>query len=795
MKAPPTHHPCSLLVFSICLLTLIHWQAAPSQACSLSIHNNKTVLKDLSQYFEKDSSIVIIEYTIRFRNASDEKDFNQKTSSDSFQPWKWYRTHGPESSRLLLTYGNYYGIMRIILSFAIQNVDLVMDVSPPGCLQSLPNGTANTYIRDFLLTDLERSVNQEESSLKDVNICSVRLYQDEGFWTMPFSCCILESNKNNLPDCNEVEESPLTYLIINIVLFIILFSPSFKFLELTKQRIETYHYDLPNDQNVMLNIKVTRNSNPVGYQQVPTIQDIFKFNQELIDETIYTVRIKKACLEIPISKLLREGRSTISFMRIFQDFFFDSSSDSRDTERKWTKHRHWCLKLFCMTRTTVAFYALMFMALPSFLALYAMCDENLWYLQMRKKLNELSNNESEVLETEIVILALLYCLSALVILIIACDTDFKMFSIYFELADDSTITEQVTRFRTLILTKLHSLKKLCSYNCIICLPVYFIIFAIIYILLTILGLFLTSPFTVLYSNLFNKYLMRNNSNRENTKKFDVMKRLLIIINLISILSVVGISTLVLVIIFISLIVLIVVEVSICYKIFPMLFFLWFYVRDAYKEVGNKCDKFMDYIIEDDCFKISGVFGKGSNSMFAINNGSAPSFKEVRSKLCVALKCPFLFVGKDDIKYLSLNFLYHCFTMKWEAAPGDLIQNYVEKTKRLIKIALFLSFVFLIVMAYGSYVFISPDKYLLITFISGLVPKVLEIISTRHSNVKLDERFHESLKEKISTFEETWAVKELDVEISDVTNHDIDYILLREMKTAFDADGDNESGSF
>ncbi|CAL1542248.1 unnamed protein product [Lymnaea stagnalis] len=145
------HHPLDVLVALLSILTLIHGEVTSASVCKLSIADNKTLFDTLDEKYEEEATTIIIEYTVGFNNVSADFDLRNKSSPESFQPWRWYSTQGLSSSRLLLTYSFLYGTMKFFLSLGIDKVDLSIDVSPPGCLESYENEDLENFIRSFLM--------------------------------------------------------------------------------------------------------------------------------------------------------------------------------------------------------------------------------------------------------------------------------------------------------------------------------------------------------------------------------------------------------------------------------------------------------------------------------------------------------------------------------------------------------------------------------------------------------------------------------------------------------------------
>ncbi|CAL1527749.1 unnamed protein product, partial [Lymnaea stagnalis] len=281
------------LVFSfsalfICMHSVKCDKIPDEPTCVFSVPNNKTLFQKLAKYFDKDSNTIIVEYTVRIRNVSDDFNFYEKSNPGSFQPWKWYRTQGVGSSHVLLTFDFCFGLLRQLLYLGIEKVDLDLDVSPPGCLHHIENKTLDILIRNFLLKEfyiLDTSFFGDCTFSDSIEICTARIREYEGRGKLMFRCCSYNSDKEIVCDDDYVDDWAqalniviciLSCLLVLYYILLLLHYNGFLF-----NKKDTYIFN--GNYSILLYLKMSNNIQNILSIPQKTMKGMKEFNKKLKD--------------------------------------------------------------------------------------------------------------------------------------------------------------------------------------------------------------------------------------------------------------------------------------------------------------------------------------------------------------------------------------------------------------------------------------------------------------------------------------------------------------------------------
>ncbi|CAL1542246.1 unnamed protein product, partial [Lymnaea stagnalis] len=93
------------------------------------------------------------------------------------------------------------------------------------------------------------------------------------------------------------------------------------------------------------------------------------------------------------------------------------------------------------------------------------------------------------------------------------------------------------------------------------------------------------------------------------------------------------------------------------------------------------------------------------------------FEFKNNTLRMTLKHPFLDIYRSRI---SKDFFYHCVSMDHVRAPGTALKNNWKAVLLFCRLGAFITFVYLVLMAYGNILFISPTNRAFVTFAAGIL---------------------------------------------------------------------------
>ncbi|KAK6169399.1 hypothetical protein SNE40_020464 [Patella caerulea] len=138
-------------------------------------------------------------------------------------------------------------------------------------------------------------------------------------------------------------------------------------------------------------------------------------------------------------------------------------------------------------------------------------------------------------------------------------------------------------------------------------------------------------------------------------------------------------------------------------------------------------------------------------------------------LRISTKGLVLFLDKYDVPYIPLKFFKEMTNVICCGCPGTLRSSITAALRDLSKIALFLLFLFILVLAYGDTVYVSPASKLFATIATGLIPLALRsFIFSKSTGPAVDTstlRFQSAFQEKAVTFTKKWPVGDFSLDFS------------------------------
>ncbi|CAL1526661.1 unnamed protein product, partial [Lymnaea stagnalis] len=331
-----------LLFFTLCST------ASANSTCQFSIPNNDTLFKKLSKHFDKHSNTIVIEYTIRLNNGSGEFNLYKGSNSNSFEPWKWYRTQGAGNSHVLLTYDFYFGILKSILALGTRQYVINIDVQPLSCVES---ENFDLFIRDILLQDFKISGNSTYRAYPkadDVDVCTARIDEtNDGRGELVFRCCSYDSEKKIFCDDKSVNIWGYALNIVVIVISVFLVC-CFLWVVQREHEKEIYCYSPPDGSTFEVQIVKKKTNKTKKYILLPpeTLKRKEKF-KELIQaakDKNYTVSVQRVYLTVSKHQLYSKLDDVKSLRELLKTLFMKSKhTDSTESltskiEAKKSKH-------------------------------------------------------------------------------------------------------------------------------------------------------------------------------------------------------------------------------------------------------------------------------------------------------------------------------------------------------------------------------------------------------------------------------------------------------------------------
>ncbi|CAL1541424.1 unnamed protein product [Lymnaea stagnalis] len=533
-------------------------------------------------------------------------------------------------------------------------------------------------------------------------------------------------------------------------------------------------------------------------------------------DVVHTATVHKVNFAVCMNRLLAEGGSAVSVWRALFDAFVrckirhsDPLQDCCRSPACGDNCCHQCPQWKAWFRPVRTILVMAALAAPSGPFLYAMSSDGLEFQTLSDKIESLGLQRpfdfyagSVFGKVFVGVLALMYVTHVLIIIIDG-STDENISRLYTEVLDvaekKDKISKRVGRAQSYIKIACAPIKK-CG---VLIIPLWIVAVCFLPVV-AILSFLIHAPMLQVMIQGVKKILQRANllkqTRKDRVKFFNACEIFWFFTTAIFVFIVMTIGANFLVNAVVVVIVTVIVQADLIYRVVPVVLILIIYIRDSYSRVGIKYDAYLGTIlgtirnkeaedlrrealkpIENQQNKVFKIFPEAipydpddevvSHSKNDAVVANLPTCEEEQrlfslknSNVRLHLKQLLLFFSRDDSLYMSKKFLFHCCTMTCAGAPGPLEENYINATLQFAKIGVFLLFVFLVVMAYGSTYYISPTNHLFVTLVSGLIPLIIRNVFSSSPAVETvttsNYRFEAQLNEKIESFCQSWDVEDM-----------------------------------
>ncbi|KAK7479934.1 hypothetical protein BaRGS_00028842, partial [Batillaria attramentaria] len=783
-----------------------------SCACELSNTNNETKAK-LVEYLA-DDSVRLVEYSIRIRGYS-ERFWRNKGGGEWFQPWRWYRAKGENSERLLLLFHYYYGLLKPYLGIGTETLDLDLDLDDPGCLRPLSSEDLEDKLRHFLYYDLKNETERLEAKFadQDIHVCSMHVGDYDGWGRLVYRCCHRDDEGNE--SCNNISDDEWVWVlrafIITVSALLFLYFPTF----IPKGYfVYTFFYYPPDGQSFTL----IRTSDTSQYKSSPhttvvpagKLKKMRKFAAYvglLQPDVVHTVKIKRACFECGMDRLLSETSSPVSAFRTIFDSLIRCKVRHADPLEDCC-NSPLCGELFCTQcpawhawlRAVRTVLVLVLLALPAFPILYAMAGDDLEYQELARIFEDRGLKQSfnyyiGLVAGRVIVgtLCSLYVFHGVLVVVDGC-TDGNLARAYTELLQVSRrkarLQDRVRQSQSIIKKAVWPIKR---YG-ILAIPAGLILLGLVPIGWLVYVIF-TSPVPKLIMHTFS-LLCGNGTNRhrqtqDEMSKCRLVESVLFVVTLIAVFAVVTLSINFLVHVLVILLVTLIVDISFVMKFLPIVVLLLVYVRDSFKVVNNTYSAHYSIVLrhvlgmeaEDIKNEADKDWAMQENKIFKIVPDTAEGAfgcegkdeKDFRKKKLffrkngawrMRTRSLILFLDKDDIPYIPKKFLFHTTCMACPGSPGRIAEAFLKAAGRFGRTVVFLLFIMLVVLAYADTYYISPTSQFFAILLTGTIPLVLRYFFLNPGSVtKVDTttlRFRTQMDDKIESFMQSWVLEDLEV---------------------------------
>ena len=126
----------------------------------------------------------------------------------------------------------------------------------------------------------------------------------------------------------------------------------------------------------------------------------------------------------------------------------------------------------------------------------------------------------------------------------------------------------------------------------------------------------------------------------------------------------------------------------------------------------------------------------------------------------------LFVDNEDTPRIPVQLFHDVIQIRVAGVPGPIYRGHIEAFQQLSKIVLFVVFVFLVVLSFGSVHKISATNQTLATLVGGFLPRMLRMfLAPPRPEVELGTVYFKSkMDEIIKNFCQYWPIYDLPFEV-------------------------------
>ncbi|XP_055959140.1 uncharacterized protein LOC130010479 [Patella vulgata] len=702
-----------------------------------------------------------------------------------FKPTRWFLVRGDRSNRLLLLIYYYYNFFESFIPLT-KNKTITIG-------NKTHSDTEQCLLQSVVGTDFNE-------------VCSMFIKNQLGFGILVYHCCKLNENCVDIVEDAAVWILRLFFLLVTIFLFLYFpkflpqkyARPIFRFNLIPPMILKIVKTKTPDKYN----IKGTRVPSVI-FDQMRDLTRSMK-NAAIVRDTIYEVKIKAVDLLIHRVDILSESDQAISLTKLLYDMIIRCKirrvkpiKQCLDTPicGCLTKSSKPIRLMSCLNilNTTFIYTVLALPAIPFF---YLMSADGLEYQDLGQQIEScgLRQTSSFYIGTEAgkVITAILCLLYAVYVLIAIMSN-----SIQEEMADLMTdsINSSHKKHKPLSMRVLELLTKPFT-KC----GTFFVPFFIIGLLL--------SPLILLVFAIFASPVMRmlirpckklccSEGFKFYSNPITCGPKLssFLCLTLLSVFVILTIGFNFLLHAVCMGIINILINLSDAMSIVSLCILIGIYVRDTSNSLTGKYDAYHKSLLLDvTAVKKESVLAESrkryedqTNMAFqhtaadfvddnSIENGlvdeSPPAIWDVKNGyLRMCIKGIVLFLDRNDIPYIPHAFFREMTKINCPGCPGTIRSSIIEALKDLGRIVLFLFFLFILLLAYGDTLYVSPTSKLFATIATGLIPLLLRsfffkkppIPSLDASNV----RFQNIFRDKVLKFMMRWPV--VDVELEFTTN--------------------------
>ncbi|XP_071083707.1 uncharacterized protein [Haliotis cracherodii] len=287
---------------------------------------DSNIQDELIEVFE--NGVKVIKFNVKFKDYHD--DVLTAKGGDLFRPNLWVRSPSSEGLRLLMLDDNFEMLSLSLLGIGVVEMDVKLDEKPYGCMNGLTSEQRVNRTRQILLKDFQLPGSSEKSgSLKTEYICNMRIVPVDNRANFAYHCCHMDPDGFEICEDIHYDlwVNVLLTCILVLKILVVLYSPSFIPEPLYRRRFiaTDYTYFIPRSNERITIVKSTGENYPndiprIRLQKLKRLEKLKNSLDQMQVDRIY--ELDRIHFSVESRKLLAENYVPVSIMKMIYDNIF-----------------------------------------------------------------------------------------------------------------------------------------------------------------------------------------------------------------------------------------------------------------------------------------------------------------------------------------------------------------------------------------------------------------------------------------------------------------------------------------
>ncbi|XP_067684811.1 uncharacterized protein [Haliotis asinina] len=296
---------------------------------------DSSIPDDLVEVFE--NGVKVIKFNVKFKDYHD--DILAAKGGDIFRPNLWIRSPSGQGLRLLMLDDNFEILSLTLLGIGVVEIDVQLDEKPYGCMNHLTSEERVNKTRTILLNDFQLPNPGEKGSSSNTEyICNMRIVPVGQVANFVYHCCHIDPDGNEICEDihHDVWVNVLLTCILVLKILVVLYSPSFIPENLYRRRFiaTDYTYHIPSCNKRIRIVKSIGDKYPPDIPRIPIqklkrLENLKKSIDQMQADRIY--ELDRIHFSVESRKLLAENCVPVSMTKMIYDNIFRCKIRSLDS--------------------------------------------------------------------------------------------------------------------------------------------------------------------------------------------------------------------------------------------------------------------------------------------------------------------------------------------------------------------------------------------------------------------------------------------------------------------------------